>query len=176
IVTGATALDLSRIPAASATGAPTLSGQAPTKVAYTEEVPPRPSRMPVILGATALVVVLGVAGGWMAKDRWFRVPPPTTTPAGDAAREQEQALSEQLVSSQVDLGRDDLENKDYAGAIRYAEHALQIDPNNAAAKALVQTAKGRIEELDTTAAQARAAFARGDTEGASRALTKVLSL
>jgi len=74
IVTGATALDLSRIPAASATGAPTLSGQAPTKVAYTQEVPPRPSRMPVILGATALVVVLGVAGGWMAKDRWFRVP------------------------------------------------------------------------------------------------------
>src|SRR5262249_24404240 len=94
MVTGATALALSRLPAAapSAAGVPTLSGQSPTKVGYAGEEPSPPSRLPLIAGAGVLIVVLGVGAGLAVNHWWPRVPPPTTTLPGDATREQEQIL------------------------------------------------------------------------------------
>jgi serine/threonine-protein kinase len=186
LVTGATALDLSRVPARSTAGQPsTLSGRDPTHVDHQaastqlgyveEEEGPAPSRMPLILGGTALAVVLGVGAFVVLRDRGQGGTPPPTAPP-DLSREQEQILTEEVVKTQVELARTDLENKDYAGAIRQAERALQVDPGNRVAQTLLEAAKGKVRELDEAAAEAEATFARGDTDGAARALAKVLAL
>jgi serine/threonine-protein kinase len=186
LVTGATALDLSRVPAGrqAPRGPSTLSGRDPTHVSgrdptqhgYVEEAEaPPPSRLPVVLGGAALAVVLGVAAVLVMRDRGPGATPPATQPP-DLSREQEQILTEEVVKTQVELARLDLENKDYAGAIRQAERALQVDPRNAVARTLLEAAKGRVADLDSAATEARTAFARGDTEGAARALSRVMAL
>jgi eukaryotic-like serine/threonine-protein kinase len=184
LVTGATALDLSRVPAArrAPRGASTLSGREPTQlseqdatqVGLGDEGEARPSRLPLVLGGTALLVAMGLGGVKLLRDRAATVAP--ATPPPDLSRVQEQALTEDIVRTQVELARVDLENKDYPGAIRNAERALQVDPRNSVARTLLEAAKGKVVELDTAAEEARAAFARRDSDAAAAALSRVMAL
>lgn len=139
-----------------------------------DTVPPAPafgpssSRWPVALGA--FVVVLLVAGGaWY----WTRGRPAANR---DMAKEQVGALTDALVTSKLELAQESLRDKDYAGAIAQAEGALKLDPQSAEAKLILQKAQAILKDLDLAAEEARTAVQAGDTDGASRALSKVLAI
>ncbi len=137
--------------------------------------PPRtgPSRASVLgVLAVAAALVTGATLWW-----WGRRPaPPTVRSQGDITSAQVGALTAQLVGNQIELARADLENKDFRAAIAQAERALRLDPDSGEARAVVAEAQGQLTALDRSAAAARAAYAKGDTEGATRALGQVLAI
>lgn len=117
-------------------------------------------------GGLALLLVAGGGAYFALKPA---PPPPSSTVPGSA-------LTEALVSSQVDLARKSLEFRDYKGAIATAEKALKLDPTNAGAQEIRQKAQTVLDELDAAATEARAAVQAGDSDRASRALAKVISI
>ncbi|MCM2254161.1 MAG: serine/threonine protein kinase [Vicinamibacteria bacterium] len=168
-VIGANALDVSRRPRSGSStrvGAPTLSGQDRTQA--------RAGRSPLPLVAAGVLVVGGGAAAWFLT-RPSAAPPVTMAPA-ELAREQVGILKESLVSSQIDLARLSLADKDFAAAQKAAEAALKVDAGNAEAKALRDEARQQLAALDSAASEARTAFGRGDTAAASAALARVLAL
>jgi tetratricopeptide (TPR) repeat protein len=181
--TGAAALELTRAaPPAAETlkgNAKTLSGRsrtrmspsaAPAAVSHVDE--PR-SRWPVYAGGAAVVVMLVVGAVVALKGRV--APAPTPAPA-DATTDQVGALKEALVGNQVELARVDLENKDYKAAIGRAERALALDPSSAEARQVLDQATRTSAELEAVALEAKSAFDAGDTDHATRALARVLTL
>ena len=147
---------------------PTLYGEAPTQLGP----PPAKPRGPALAIVLGLVGLALLAGGVLVYQRTHVAKPP----AADVAKEQEAILREALIDSQLELARLALANKDYPDAIAQAERALKIDPGNAQATEVRTKAQAVLQELETTAAQARQAMAAGDAEGASRALDRVLAL
>ncbi len=81
-----------------------------------------------------------------------------------------------LANSKLELARAEFENHDYAAAAASAREALDLDPSNPDAKALVEQAEKAQKDLDAAVAEARAATARGDTSSATAALARVLAL
>jgi tRNA A-37 threonylcarbamoyl transferase component Bud32 len=150
---------------------PTLHAEAPTQLGFEARPAPR-SRTGLYAGVAVGALVVAAAALYVVQLR-RSVP---SMPSSDLAAEQEGILREALVDSQLELARLDLENKDYQGAIEQVERALKVDPRNAEAVRLKEQAQGVLAELETTAGQARQAFAAGDTEGASRALARVMAL
>ena len=130
---------------------------------------------PVLLGGAALALA-GVAAAVV----WLRPRPnasPTAdAPASQAAQDQLGVITDVVVTGKLELARADLENRDYAAAIAGAREALQFDPANAEAKALIAQAERTQRELDAAVAEARAAVGRGDTGRATAALGQVLQL
>jgi serine/threonine-protein kinase len=130
------------------------------------------SKAPMMaLGAVAVVAV--AIAGWMALRPATPATPPSTT---DAAAQKMDALTAVLVQTQLDLAQRVLDDKDYRGAVSQAERALSLDPKNARAQQLLQTAQKTLTELDGAAAEAKAAFEKGDTGKASAALGRVLAI
>jgi serine/threonine protein kinase len=162
---------------ASGRGAPTLSGRAPTHA-------PRRRRSRSLRGLPVAAAVLLLAGAGTASYLFWirpsRPPAPVPTPAPerapDPARAEVGALTEALVESQIELAVKNLEDKDWAGAIAQAERALRLQPTSARARQILEQARGRREELEAAAAEARRSFEAGDLQGASRALDRVLDL
>ena len=130
---------------------------------------------PLLVGGAALALA-GVAAAVV----WLRPRPnaaPTAdAPASQAAQDQLGVITDVVVTGKLELARADLENRDYAAAIAGAREALQFDPANAEAKALIAQAERTQRELDAAVAEARAAVGRGDTGRATAALGQVLQL
>jgi tetratricopeptide (TPR) repeat protein len=126
------------------------------------------------VGALVLVGV-AVGAGFLALRRSPAAVVQTLPPA-DTDKQQVGILTEELVRSQVELARVNLDNKDYRGAIAEAERALKSDPQNADANEVIRRAQAVLKDLDTAAKDAQAAFAGGDTARASRALSRVLAI
>jgi tetratricopeptide (TPR) repeat protein len=171
-VSGATALDVTHLPVRSRPlprPAPTLSGRSPTH-------PPRPgalSRASVLVVA-AVVAGLALGGTFLW---WARRPGAgAVAPSADITSAQVGALTAQLVGNQIELARADLQNKDYRGAIAQAERALRLDADSSEARQVIAEAEAKLAALEQHAAAARAAYQRGDTEAASRALGQVLAI
>jgi serine/threonine protein kinase len=165
MVEGATALDLSS----------TSMDRSMPETARPEPTlyPARSAWRGVVVGLVSLAVL--VALGLLV---WMRVRgpvAPTPTPA-DLAKEQEGALREQLVTSQVELARTYLDNKDYAEAVNQAELVLRVAPDSAEAQGVLDRARQTLATLDQSAREARTAFERGDMEAATRALGQVLAI
>ncbi len=144
------------------------------------EPPPRPlvaappsSRRLVYAGAAVLLVA--VVGGALLWTR-LRAPAPAPSTGRDIAKEQMGALTDALVSSQVELAQESLNDKDYERAMSLAEKALKLDPGNADARLVIEKAGVTLADLDAAADTARQAVQSGDTEAASEALSKVLSI
>lgn len=174
-VDGATALDVTRLdtaarPAARAAARPaaTLSGRSPT-------YPPRRRELSrgAMLGIMAVTATLavGVTLLW-----WAQRPGPEAPPPGDITSAQVGALTAQLVGNTIELARADLQNKDYRGAIAQAERALRLDPESTEARQVIDDANTQLTALEQNAAAATAAYQRGDTEAATRALGLVLAI
>jgi serine/threonine-protein kinase len=130
-------------------------------------------RRPLMVGAVALAL------GAVAVGVWLR--PRTQAPEGPqapAAGTQDEIgmITDALVTGKLELARADLDNRDYAAATTSAREALQLDPQNADAKALLEQAERTQRELDAAVAEARDAVGRGDTKQASAALGHVLKL
>ena len=164
---GATALDL----------APASRGQAPrTARPHLTMVGSAPAARAgwVYAVAAAFVLLIAVAGTFV----WLRLragQAPAMPPA-EVAREQERILRETLVAGQVELAAGQLDNKSYAEAIAQADRVLAMDQGNAAAREIRSQAAAKLAELEAAAKEARAAFQRGDTDGASQQLTRVMAI
>jgi serine/threonine-protein kinase len=153
----------------------------------TPSLPPgaaRPARRlparPLVAGAGLALAVLGAIGLTL----WLRgrvrpasapAPAPSAT-STSATSTSVDALTQELVRKQLQLGRRELEDKSYAAAIAEAEGALKLAPGSAEAEVLLAAARERVADLDRSVAEARRLVEAGDTEGASRALSHVLEL
>jgi tRNA A-37 threonylcarbamoyl transferase component Bud32 len=145
----------------------TLDGTGATVLRHAREE--RPSRLPLLAGAGAVLLVAGIGGvvAWRA----LRPAAPAAPAAVDSG-----ALRESLVEAQLELARLSLANKSYEEAARQAEAALRQDPRSDEARRLVEQARQAAAERDAVVAAGRAALARGDVPAASRALTRLLAL
>jgi hypothetical protein len=130
-----------------------------------------PSRIPMILGGAAFLVAAGVGAFVLLRPQ--PAPPLARAPGSDLAVA---ALSEALASTQVELARRDLEDKNYKSAISNAERALKIAPANADARRVMEQAKAQVDAIEAEANEARASLEKGDTEKATQALSRLLVL
>jgi tetratricopeptide (TPR) repeat protein len=130
--------------------------------------PPRASHLPVVLGAGVLVLVLaGLLAVWLLRPVPV-VPTPTpniTDPMIDA-----------LVASLVELANQDLKNKNYPSAVKRTDSILNLRRDHAEAQQIRAVAQGKLNELESAAGEARAAFEAGNTDKASQALSTVMSI
>ena len=172
-VRGATALTLARTPARASQSQmprtvrpdPTVGGGPATEV----PVGAGPSRA-LLLGGAAALLLAGTVGGVL----WVRG---RTTPQAQAPAGQEPGnLTEVIVTNGVELARADLANKDYESAVRRAEDVLKLAPASAEARGVLDQARGAQRQIADAVAEARDAFGRGDTNAASAALGRVMTL
>ena len=133
------------------------------------EVPSRSRRL--LIGGVVLAVAAAAAVGFWIVSR----PGPALVP-GDAAQETVGILTEALLTSKVELARADLDNRDYRAAADHAREALAIDAGNPEALDVLERAESAGKQLEAAAAEATAAFGRGDPSRASEALGRVLAL
>ncbi len=86
------------------------------------------------------------------------------------------ALTANLVETQLDLARRVREDKDYKGAVQQAARILKLDPNNPEALGIREQAESASREIETSVKAAREAVSRGDSSQASVAMDRVLAL
>jgi tetratricopeptide (TPR) repeat protein len=169
LVTGATALDLSGESAAdeeppTARPEPTFVGMEPPAEAG--------SRIRVYAVAAAVVGAVAVGGAL-----WMRTHPAASSasPAPTSATSSDM-LREIVITGQVELARANLEDKQYKAAVDQARQTLQIDPQNADAKEILDKSEQLLNEVESAAAAAREAAQRGDADTASRELNRLLAI
>ncbi|HVR71389.1 MAG TPA: protein kinase [Vicinamibacteria bacterium] len=134
---------------------------------------PPPSRVPLMAGIGVLAVTAaGVAGFFVLRGSSAPPPPASVAAGGD----QLGALTEALVTSQLELARRNLDDKQYDSAARQAEQILKLDAANSGAQQVLAEAQARLAEVDTAAAEARRAMDAGQATQAAAALTRVLAL
>jgi serine/threonine protein kinase len=158
-------------PARTATSPPSRSGRPAPSSGPPRPAPVKASRLPIILGGLLFVAALGAGA-------YFLLPgiggPASPAPSGSDARVG--ALTDALVSTQVELAKRDLEDKNYPGAIAQADRTLKLSPGNAEARKIKETAQTFLKDLDGAAAEAKARFDAGDMDAASAALGRVLAI
>jgi serine/threonine-protein kinase len=134
---------------------------------------PAPSRAPLVVGAVVLALTgAGVAGFFVWRDSGAK-PASAAPPEGTA---QLGALTEALVTSQLELARRNLDDKKYESAARQAEQTLKLDPSNTAAQQVLAESQARLAEVDAAAGEARRALDGGQIPQAAAALSRVLAL
>lgn len=131
-------------------------------------IPPPPrSNTPLVLVGIAGIVVVAIILGYGV----------LTRQGGDnAAQSSINALTANLVETQLDLARRVLDDKDYKGAVEQTTRILKLDPNNPEALGIREQAQSATRELETSVAAARDAVSRGDSTQASAALERVIAL
>ena len=127
-----------------------------------------PSRMPLYIGAAVAVIALGVVAAVLLR-------PSPKTGGGDTGQ-RDSAQTQMLLDQMVEVARKNLELKDYKGAVEQADKVIKLDPANAEAAQVRDRARKTLEDLDAAADEARAAVQAGDTDKASRAITRVLEI
>ena len=93
----------------------------------------------------------------------------------NAAQSSINALTANLVETQLDLARRVLDDKDYKGAVDQTTRILKLDPNNPEALGIREQAQSATREIESSVAAAREAVARGDSAQASAALERVIA-
>jgi len=127
-----------------------------------------PSRMPLYVGGAVAVVAMGIAAAVLLR------PSPKTD--GGVAGKADSAQTRMLLDQMVEVARKNLELKDYKGAAEQAEKVINLDPGNGEAAQVRDRARKTLQDLDAAANEARAAVQAGDTDKASRAISRVLEI
>jgi serine/threonine-protein kinase len=130
-----------------------------------------PSRAPLILGGAALLLAAGIGAFVVLRPQQQQ--PANQGASSDAAVAM---LSEALVTTQVELAKRDMEDKNYKSAMVNAERALKLAPGNADAKRVMEQAKGQVDAIEGAASEARQSLESGDTQRATEALSTLLAL
>jgi serine/threonine-protein kinase len=104
----------------------------------------------LLLVGLPLALLLVAGGVWLA-GRLAPAPPATTPSAGV------QGMARELADTRAKLAQRKLEGFDYAGAVRDAERALEMDPENAPARQVLDEAKALRERLEQALVALRAA-------------------
>ncbi|HUG54669.1 MAG TPA: protein kinase [Vicinamibacteria bacterium] len=159
-----------RSASSSGPAAPSASGSRSASAAG--RAPSRSSKAPLFFAAAAAVLALAVLAALVVGGRGSGTPsaPPASRPA------QVDAFARELAQSQVELARRRAEGGDFREAMRQAERALKIDPDNKDAQAIFSKAKGTVDEVEREAAAARRASSAGDTGRAGDALWALIAL
>ena len=174
-VRGATALTLARTPATAGRShlprtvrpEPTVAGESATGLPTG-----RGRSWVLVVGGGAGLALVAVAGGLWWRSR---TAPPVAAPVA-AGTGQAGIMADVFVTNQVELARADLADRDYSSAARRAEEALKLNPASADAQEVLKQAQRAQRDIEEAVKRARAAFAAGDTTGASEALGRVMSL
>jgi tetratricopeptide (TPR) repeat protein len=148
-------------------GMPRSMTRRPARPAPRPQVSGVHSRLPLYLGGAAALAALATLAV-VALRRPPETPRDMSTEVG--------ALTRGLVRTQLTLVSRYLDDKDYPKAISQAQETLQLDPNNAEVKKLLDGARRKQADLDTAATEARTAFDAGDTEKAAAALGRLNEL
>ena len=127
------------------------------------------SRMPLYIGGAVAVVAIGIVAAVLLRS-------PSKPPEGGEAGKADSAQTRMLLDQMVEVARKNLELKDYKGAVDQADKVIKLDPANADAAQVRDKAKKTLADLDTAADEARAAIQAGDTQRATRAISKVLDI
>jgi serine/threonine-protein kinase len=126
-----------------------------------------PGRSYLWIGVLAGLVVLAV-GGWFVASALRPQPQPSPAAASGVER-----LLADAIATRVQLARRRLDQSDLAGAVRDAESALKLAPNNADATAVKTEAAARLSKAEAaTAALQKAQASRGDVAGSAFELMK----
>ena len=157
-----------RAPGSSRAGRSTTA-RPPSRAPVARPAPHRASRLPVVLGAAVLVVVL-LAGLAVLL---LRPAPVAPTPAANVT---DPLMVDALVGSLVELANQDLKNKKYAAAVKRADNILNLRKDSTDARDIRNLAQRKLDELQAAAAEARRAFEAGDTAKATQALVTVMSI
>jgi tetratricopeptide (TPR) repeat protein len=123
------------------------------------------------------IAVLGVTAAGVAA--FFVLRGDRAAPAAasaPAAGDQLGVLTEALVTSQLELARRNLDDKQYGAAAKQADQILKLAPTNSGAQQLLAEAQARLAEVDAAAAEARRAMDSGQIPQATSALSRVLAL
>ncbi|MEO8359448.1 MAG: protein kinase [Vicinamibacteria bacterium] len=125
---------------------------------------PKPTSPLLIIGVLAVLVIGGILlyGVMNKKDSGI-------------AQSSIDALTANLVETQLDLARRVLDDKDYKGAIDQTARILKLDPTNPEALGIREQAQSATREIETSVAAARDAIARGDSAQASAAVERVMA-
>ncbi len=151
---------------------PAGSGRASGRAARAR-VPARRRRLPLIAGVALVVLSSAGVAGWL----WLagKLRQPSAAPPS-AVNGQVGALTHVLATTQLQLAKRELENKNYAAAARQAESALHLVPGHVEAKRIQDEARQRLNELDAAVTSARSLADSGRVEEASEQLSRVLEL
>ncbi|MEO5760724.1 MAG: protein kinase [Vicinamibacteria bacterium] len=145
------------------------SGNDSRSASASASIPPPPQRKPIspllIIGVLAVLVIGGIL--------LYRVM--NKKDGGSPAQSSIDALTANLVETQLDLARRVLEDKDYKGAVDQTARILKLDPNNPEALGIREQAQSATREIDTSVAAARDAIARGDSAQATAAVERVMA-
>ena len=130
-------------------------------------IPPTPqSTNPLlIIGVVGVLIIVGVLAYGLL----------TRQGGNEAAQSSINALTANLVETQLDLARRVLDDKDYKSAVDQTTRILKLDPNNPEALGIREQAQTATREIETSVKAARDAVARGDSTEASAALARVLA-
>jgi tetratricopeptide (TPR) repeat protein len=135
---------------------------------------PAPASKTLLMIGVAVLVLAGLAAVAFVALRKPATPAASApAPAEDAKMA---ALSAVLVSTQLQLAKRDLEDKNWSSAVAQAENVLKLAPGNAAAQTVLDEAKGQVAAIEAAVAEARADVDKGDTKAASEALSRLLAL
>ena len=145
----------------------------PDHTAVTAATELEPSRSYSWVWAVGIVLTAAVGVGTWA---WLHRPGASAVSPADTAQEHVGILTEALVTSQIELAREDLENRDYQAAVEEAERAVRLAPGNTDAQDVLDLARKTLQQRDEAAGEARAAFSAGRIEEATQALGRVMSL
>jgi serine/threonine-protein kinase len=108
-------------------------------------------RLTLMIGlAVALLAVVG--GGWALRSYLLGSPA-----AAPAQAPEVRNLAQAVIDTQVELARRRLDTGDFADAVRQAERALKLDPENAAARQVLDEAGALLKRVDQATAALRAA-------------------
>jgi tetratricopeptide (TPR) repeat protein/predicted Ser/Thr protein kinase len=126
---------------------------------------------------TALYIAIGVLGallllGIAVVGARVALMPPTAQPTTPP---QLNRLAEAVIQTQVELANKKLRAGDYKDAARQAERALKLDPKNAQAREVLDSAQRTLKELDQAVTDARSS-APADADKAKAALWRVIQL
>jgi tetratricopeptide (TPR) repeat protein len=117
---------------------------------------PRASRWPLFLGL-GLVLAALVGGAWVLRGSLPGGPAATPPPPAPVS-----LLAQRAIDSQVELARRKLEAGEYADAVRQAEGALKLDPQNVPARKVLDEAEATLRRIDAAVGAVREAGTERD--------------
>ena len=120
------------------------------------------SRLPLVIGSMALAAAAGVV---FVVAR--RSPDAPASRASSNGTRQVDALARAVVATQVELAQKRLAAGDFESAVRQAQRALALDPEDAAAKDVLAKASQAKGAIDKLVAEAGAGAEGGDTAARS---------
>ncbi len=112
---------------------------------------PRASRWPLFLGV-GLVLAALLGGTWALRGSLLGGPAATPPPPAQVS-----PLAQRAIDSQVELARRKLEAGEYADAVRQAEGALKLDPQNVPARKVLDEAETTLRRIDAAVSAVREA-------------------